>query len=461
MESNPDRPFDAQGDLGELGPLLVEARPPTSGPRIEVTARHRGRLERAMAVEPVALRRRVRRRLATPYGRVALTGAAAAVLVAAMAVVRAGGRPDGGFSVETDITSTIPTDPISDNQSSGGSGAPVEGNPNAGTTASPDEGDEGAEGAATGSDGRGEQPAEVEPQLIDGEVPLCGAVLPDGVEILPGPVPLDSIEAIPGDLAGQLAERLRRGTTIVEYRWPATPRLVDGTEEEQPRWPESVMPTEEAGLHQLWLARDPTVPVDRDPVEGPPFAHGSEPVMGQTRPDGTDEWVIDWLSEELLRRPVDAPLELEPGCEVIGFEIHELRDGAEILIERFGVDLQPDQDYWSIVPMEPLIAERREVATPPTEVSECEGGGPEFPPNESGVGDGSSHPTAPEALIAYLLSGDGVVAYGGGWVEMTVPDGSRVYGSGSFDDGHFFALVTVVPDGAGGWTVVSWEHTGC
>lgn len=82
------------------------------------------------------------------------------------------------------------------------------------------------------------------------------------------------------------------------------------------------------------------------------------------------------------------------------------------------------------------------------------------PPNQGGVvTDLGIHPSPSAALAAFLTRepGDPPVA-DSGYLEMVEPDGSILYGI-DFGDG-FVTLISVIPVDDG-WTVDSWEGSGC
>ncbi len=96
------------------------------------------------------------------------------------------------------------------------------------------------------------------------------------------------------------------------------------------------------------------------------------------------------------------------------------------------------------------------------EVIACDGSedGGTTPPNKGGpVTDAGTHASPAEALEAFVaeLFSDPPIATSG-YTEMSMPDGSIVYGINH--DGNFVTLITVIPVG-NGWTVDAWEASGC
>jgi hypothetical protein len=420
----------------DLDDLVGASAPETDGPTAEVVQRHREalteRLERASGhrARPSRSRRRHRRTPPGPLGpRAAAAAAAAAVLVVAGAVIARG--TTGGQVVAAGGGATTPSVAPATTTNADPTGGS---SPDSGASIDPEDLPSAA-GTGTGIDEW-----------------LCGATLPEGVQILPGEV--DAIELRPAQLEGQLAERRTRGPVTVEYRWPAAPRAQYATDEVAPLWPESNMVSDEGGVYQLWLGRDPAVPVEREPVEGPPFEHGGEPIMGALDDGGTEIWVIDRLSEEVLRQLGGPRTGLDDRCALIAIEVYQ----ADVLIDRFGWDMRSDlRSGWPVVTIDPLIREVRQVADPPTEATRCD---EPSVPNKGGTEQGPSFPTPAEALLNDLSDPDHPTP-ASGWVEMIAADGRRVYGM-AFDGGdRFTILITVAPDGDGGWTVTEWTSSGC
>lgn len=96
-----------------------------------------------------------------------------------------------------------------------------------------------------------------------------------------------------------------------------------------------------------------------------------------------------------------------------------------------------------------------EPCTPPTDAEDAENYG-------GTVGDAGTHPT-PEEALAYFAPTDLQRLPQGGYVQATLPDGSYAF---LFEPdperaADFFTVAVVVDPVDGGWTVTSWESTGC
>lgn len=432
----------------DLDALLGASRPVIEGPSAAVVAEHRARLEaRLQDPEPgresgpasAGQRWRTPRRWLRPFDgrRAAAITAAAVVLLLVVGLVAAGlfNQRNDRRTVVADTGSTTTEQPTSSAPTTTTSSAPAS---TPATGPAPDDGRPTAEGAIGGLD-----PADA----------LCGVALPAGVEILPGPV--DAIEPLEPRLPGQLAQRIRRGSTTVEYRWPAVAPLIYAEDDgEAPRWPDSAAPIYRDGTVRLFQGRDPAIEPDREPVEDLLPDLGPEPSSGELRQDGTEVWVVDWLSEELLRQP-DGLTGLTDDCHELAIEVFQ----DDQLVNRFGWDLTADPAIgFPIAPLEPLITESRLEANPPTEAVLCDGG-PDFP-NEQGTGDGSTFARPVDALIDYLGQPRDT-AFSSSFVELIASDERYVYVDAARGGTVGALVVTVEAQGDGTWALTAWNHSGC
>ena len=120
-------------------------------------------------------------------------------------------------------------------------------------------------------------------------------------------------------------------------------------------------------------------------------------------------------------------------------------------------------DLFRIPP--PLIVDSVTADSLP-EVISCQGGpGVEDPPANQGreITDGEVQPS-PRAALESLLAGELSDSWypHGGYIEITLPDGTTAYAVPLNSDLNDRAVMLIeVEQTAGGWTVTSWEGSGC
>jgi hypothetical protein len=236
-----------------------------------------------------------------------------------------------------------------------------------------------------------------------------------------GPVPTASAGAPRPATPGQLVRTWTADTGHIEIRWPADP--------------ETIATFAPGGLK-----------TSGDSVGGVGLQAALGPGSVQHTPDGRPySYLLYFLAGSGL---ATMPIE----CTTVQVSVFDV-DDARVTSVLLAFSRRP------VVPQAPLVASTVDVAVAPAAGACQVPVGAKPSPNQGGpVAAGGPYPTPQDALRAFVAEHPFVMETG--YVEMHLPDGAIAFGVKSPGNDMWVTVVHVVSTD-GGWTVESWDGSGC